>query len=328
MLFNEYLIGLDKNKKVKSKYENAVTFNNELAGLITDSLHRYKWDNLPETVSERMLELSFLYRGWAGIFRIENGALVTLLPSPDGSLNLYGDPTGAWGYGLNGYNRHFSVYVKGADDAEILKKSISGVKNSPKPEGVIGRSNKLGYPDIFILVNAAERIADAARTLDTIARNLKHPAIIQTEDRAKNSVEQIFNSRDNNDYLIIGDGGLPFESLKVMDIGMPAGALSEIWEYRENIINETREKLGIISNPEADKKERLLTDEINANNTQTFINLDKGLHARQEFADAVNAVFDTDIKVGIDSHFTDAKNYDTIKEEEEDDENYEEDERD
>ena len=41
MLFNEYLIVLDKNKKVKSKYENAVTFNNELAGLITDALHRY-----------------------------------------------------------------------------------------------------------------------------------------------------------------------------------------------------------------------------------------------------------------------------------------------
>jgi hypothetical protein len=308
-----YTYGWKNKKKPKSEFDNLITWQNELAGLITDALHRYKWDGLPPETSERVLEMCALTRGWFGIGDVD-GAKLALMFAPDGRLNVNGDPAGAWGYGFNGFNKHFNVYVPGADENDIMKKTAAGydINLFMKSNAVIQRSNMLAYPELFILIKAADRICDAMRSMDVIAKNCKFPTIITCDDRQVAEVQRMLNAIDDNAYRVIGLGALPFDTFKTFDTGANPESLLTLWEYRENVIGEAREKLGIISNPAAKKRERLIVDEVNANNMQAYINLDKGLEARQKFCDNVNALWGLNISVEID---TKAGDYDLTESE-------------
>lgn len=306
-----YSQGWKNKKKPKSEFDNEITWQNELAGLITDALHRYKWNDLPEETSARVLEMNALTRGWLGLADVD-GAKLALMFAPDGRLNVNGDPAGAWGYGFNGFNKHFDVYVPGADDYKVMTQTAGGYDYRIKPQAVLERANTLAYPEIFILVKAADRICDAMRSMDIIARGSKFPTIITCDDRQAGEVQRLLNAIDDNAYRVIGLGAMPFDTFKVFDTGVKPENLLTLWEYRENVINEAREKLGIISNPAAKKRERLIVDEVNANNEQTLINLDKGLEAREKFCENVNKLWGLNISVEID---TKAEDLDLIEEE-------------
>lgn len=314
-----YTVGWKNKKKPKSDYDNMITYQNELAGLITDALHRYKWYGLPEETSSRVLEMNALFRGWFGIGDVD-GAKLALMFSPDGRLNVNGDPAGAYGYGFNGFNKHFDLYIDGAN-YDATRKTAGGYDFSYKPDAVVERANDLNYPEIFVLTKAAERISDIQRSLDVISRNLKNPVIIQCDDRQVTEIQRILNARDDNAYTIIGVGALPFDSFRTWETGQNPATIAELWRYRENIINEAREKLGILNNPLYDKRERLLTDEINANNQQTYINLDKGLERRKRFCEKVNALWGLNISVSVDNELGNNDIDDELEVEEYEDEN-------
>lgn len=292
-----YSSGWKNKKKPKSDYDNMITFQAELSGLINDALHRYKYSGLPDTAPQRLIEMNFLFRAWAGLADVD-GVKLALMFSPDGKLNINGDPAGAYGYGFNGFNKHFNVYIPGAD-SDVMTKTAAGYDYNVKPDAVIARANDLAYPEIFILVQAAERISDAMRTMDVIAQASKSPLIITCDDRQAEEVKRVLNAVDDNAYKIVGLGAMPFDTFKVFDTGAKPENLLTLWEYRENIINEAREKLGIISNPAAKKRERLIVDEVNANNQQTMINLDKGLEARQKFCENINKLWGLNVSVEI-----------------------------
>ena len=60
-----------------------------------------------------------------------------------------------------------------------------------------------------------------------------------------------------------------------------------------------KELLGVNNNPNVDKKERLLVDEVNANNEATEDNISHRLKERELFCERVNKAFGLNISVSV-----------------------------
>lgn len=281
---------IKKSEKQKAKYENGVEYENTYIDLLLSSLDTFQWEGLPDTCNERMLELSLNVNGSALIAKV-NGSLLTLIASPDGSLNVYGDPVGAWGTGFNGFNQHFNLYVDGGVNTLPIN-TTDGEINA-----VLCLDNKLMYPFNNFLKQSAWRIADSQRSIDVIARMLKSPTMITCEEKYVETVKKILEDTSINTPFILGMGGLPYDTFQVLDTGANPESLKTLQDYRENLISQIREKMGISNNPEADKQERLLVDEVNVNNKQTELSVSARLKERQKFAERCNKFFGTNISV-------------------------------
>lgn len=294
-LFN-YIGMYQKGEKPKTqaKRKNDIEFMNQLTEGLLKTLACFTWNNLPDTVDARMLEMSAILNGTSLIAKDPvTGALFSLISVPDGSLTLYGYPAGSYGYGLNGYNKHFNLYVQGGDNIPTL----NGKQGTA--DAVMLKDNLLMYPFINYIAMYAERIADATRSIDVIARNLKSPAIIKADPASAESVKKVLSDINMNISYIVGLDETPYSKMEAIQTGASPEALKALYEYVSDLKSEMATLLGINNNPDTTKRERMLVDEVNANNAMTSMNIKVRLKCREEFCKQVNELFGTDISVEI-----------------------------
>lgn len=305
--FNNYwgLLPLDLSRMSKKKlnqFANEEQFLIEFDKLFTLAMNTFKWNNLPASVDSRWLERSFILTGKAMIV-IDQGGYLALAGGANSALNVNGYPIRAFGWGANGYNKQFNLYVRGADE-QIETRRAAGSdlqKLDTVIDGVLGYDSSTAFPPIHHIVAQARRMADTMRSLDTCAINLKTPYIISTEESQINSVKEAFKQREDNMPAILGSGGMGIDSIKVWPAGTDPGIMAVLWEHRENLEGEIREQWGQQSNPESNKRERMLVDEVNSNNEATQDSVYKRLEWRRRFCEDVNECFGLDISVELNN---------------------------
>lgn len=293
-------VPLPSNMSAKklARYENDVEFVNTFTSLFNSALNIFKWNNLPETCNERFLERSLLLRGAALIVE-ENGHFLNLAAVPGDGYNIYGEFTRAYGYGLNGWNKQYSLWVDGAQESPDVTKTAGGYDTGKDFNAVMCRDNKLMFPYVQYLIIAAKRLTETMRSMDVALQNLKMPVIITCEDNTVNSVKEMLANRDANVAAVVGHGSLPVDSFKVWDTKANPAILQVMWEHYERLDNHVKEQLGMNSLAQVNKKERLLVDEVNANNQSVDMNLDKRLKERELFCERVNEAFGLNISVEV-----------------------------
>lgn len=286
-------------KKIKA-LENNFEFQNIFQNFFLAALDAFEYTGLPDTCDSRMLERGFLVRGRAMIAE-KDGALLSLAGSPASGWTLYGYPVKAFGWGYNGYNEEFPLYVRGADNSNIIRRDASGY-TAAFPRAVMGYDNATAYPYVNYLLTECKRLANIKMAIDVLVDNLKQPMIISCDDTAVNSVREALKLRDDNMPAIVGNGKLPIDGFKVWDTKANPETLAEFKSLYEWHESNLRELFGINSNEQSDKKERLLVDEINVNNQMQAESIEKRLAWRKRFCDDVNTVFGTHIDVNAKSH--------------------------
>lgn len=279
---------LKGSQKQTAKRRNTAEYMNVKVQLILMRIKSFKWDGLPDTCNERMLEMSLLMNGF-GMFRKINGAYVNLITTPDGSLNLYGDPVGGWGYGLNGYNEHGNFYVPGGENLFPMNPQDGEI------DSVLVKDNSLGYPFMPYIDAYSRRIADAQRSMDVIANMLKSPCIITVSDDDANKITKVLNDIDENCPWIVGINQAPYNTMNVVDTGAKPEILAELKDYKDALWSEYDTLCGINSNPAPDKKERLIVPEVNANNDLTELTVMSALEERQKACDIMKDFWGLDI---------------------------------
>lgn len=282
------LSGIKKSKA--AKLQNNMAFTNLFENYFTMAQNLFEWSGLPPTCDERFLERCLLLYGKAMIAKVD-GSYVTLGAAPGAGLNLYGYPLKAFGWGINGFNREFSTYVPGADEGMALRQASDGRDKYPAPEAVICYDNIDAFPYVSYVFDSAQRLGDLLRSCDVAVNNLKCPFIVTCEESQLSSVKAAFDKRDQNSAVIITSGSINLDSFKVWQTGVEPEVLKTFWEQYRNIEAQLLEILGIDSNSNTDKKERLLVDEINANNEEASINLMKRLRQREIFCERVHDCF-------------------------------------
>lgn len=284
---------LSPHKKL-TKWKNAHEQQNWLCYLMDIALDRYQFEGLPDTVNERVIKEALLW--YAGVtFFEKDGGLLALPSTPTTDYNIYGDAGYAFVFGRNGFNEKIKLKIPNGYNT-VTTKGISGQSMGTTGEGVYVRENKMRYPFMNYVITYAERIADTLRTIDMQRKKFKRSYVVTAQEEVVNTVRKFFKEQDDNEDFIIGTGVFPVDKVDVIPLTVTESEVKAMTDLQEWYIEQFKEMCGLNSNPNADKKERLLVDEVNVNNENTEFNIDTTVDYINEQLELVNSEFGVNIK--------------------------------
>ncbi len=238
------------------------------------ALNAFEWgglDQLPDGLTERQIEKLLFDHGKA-IFCLDPGMSYMCLQAEQGvNLNVYGEPLSWRAIGFN-YNK---LYDK--DDCVIIE------------------NNKLRLATHDFIMFFVNKLTEAERTMDVNIKACKTPVIFACDDKDVLTFKRIFQQVDGNVPAIFADRGLNLDSIQSFQTGVKFMG-NELMDYANDVENKLLTFLGVNNNP-VDKKERLITDEANANNQliDSFAALQ--LEARQRACEEIKKKFGIELTV-------------------------------
>ena len=234
------------------------------------SVNAFEWENLPDGILERHIENTLFKHGKAMFFKADGMSYMCLECNPDG-LNVYGDPT------------HYTAFGVGFQ------------QRLPAEKCVIIENNKLRlatHPFIMFYVN---KLVEAERTIDVNIKSCKTPVVFACDDKDVLTFKRIFQLVDGNTPAIFADRGLNLDSIQSYQTGVKFMG-KEIQDYANGVESKLLTFLGLNNTP-VDKKERLITDEANANNQLIESFFDLQFEARKRACAEINEMFRLNISV-------------------------------
>lgn len=241
--------------------------------LISRSL--FEWENLPNGIDEKWIE-RFLFTDGACIFyKDPNMGYMVAKMGLRGNLNCYSEPTGLYPIAPN--------YVYSGPD---LDNNVNAI---------IIRNNDEMVPTVPTIEIYAYKLANIDRTIDINIQNQKTPLIVRCTDKQKLSLKQAIKQRDENEFVIYGDRNLDLSGVEVLKTESPV-VFDKLQIQKNHVWNECMTFLGV-NNANMDKRERLVADEVGANDEQVKASEDVMLKAREHACKLINDMFGLNIRV-------------------------------
>lgn len=282
-----------------AQYENERQWQDVFNRLFSICVNIFEWEGLPETCDQYFFESILLWRGYACIVNDEEkGGFLTLPCTPASQMNFYYDNSFYRAYTL-GYSKKFMALTHWNKD--ILKQITPAYEADTITKGVVCFDNTQKYALSETVRLYTDKIVDAMRSIDVASRQLKFPAIIETDEDTKKSIQEAVKSIDMNTLAVYANRNLTakLRESKAIPTGSQPAILDALWNHYNNTYSAFLTAFGINNLNTSDKKERLLTGEIDSNNEQIALNAAYRLDQRLHFCENFNAVFGTNISCKI-----------------------------
>jgi hypothetical protein len=259
-------------KKNVVQWENERTYQMYFVRLRDYALSVFKWEGLPDTVNERFLELTMFQQGKILFFKDTDWDQFLALPFTFGQMNVYNEPIDFHAQSIN-YNKEYNV-----DNAVPIWSNFSR------------------HPIQWIVEEYAKRLYWVERALDLNIRQQKFPFLILGEESQRLTLMNAYEKWEGNEPFVFGyKTGFDKDAFQVLNTPVPYVA-DKLMEYKHNLWNEAMTFLGI-GNAKQDKKERLVADEVAANDEQIESSREVMLKARQLACEKINELFGLSISV-------------------------------
>lgn len=269
-------MGKRKTNFDESLLGNTATFGQYLRVLSELAVSMFEWQNVPESIDVRYLEMQLFLSGvvvWFKDEELENQPQLCLSCLPSGNFDVYGYPTRRTAYSrYNGYN-----------------KTLSG------SDSVIIYNNLLRTPSVTDCMIYAKRLYNLDRIIDVNANAQKTPILVRATEKQRLSLVNVYKEFDGNAPVIFGDDDLDPTALRAIMTNAPFVA-DKIYELKTQYWNEALTRLGI-SNINTQKKERLISDEVSRNQGGVVASRYSRLESRRTAANKINQMFGTNITV-------------------------------
>lgn len=255
---------------------NNMTFSYYYYKLMLVARSLFEWENLPNNMDERWIE-KYLFTSGKCIFYKDPimGYMVAGL-AQQGSVNCYGDPTSVWPVAEN-YTYNGEKLVNGENCYVI-------------------RNNDLMLPNFPIIRHYAYKLCNIDRAIDTNVEAVKTPIIVRCSEKQKLSLKNAINQRKDNEPVIWSSDLADInEMVDTLTTKAPI-VFPQLQTQKHMILNEVFTDLGI-NNANMDKRERMVANEVEANNEQVKACEDVMLKARQQACKEINRIFGTNISV-------------------------------
>ena len=277
---------MSKKRVKESEFWNSAYMNNRTYMMYYNRLTElaismFAWDNLPDTVDPRFLELTLFNYGNAVFFKDEIIGELALPSSNMGKLNVYGIPKRRRAYASNGYNKTLND------------------KNS-----VLIYNNYLHTNSKLEIEMFAKRLYNLDRIVDVNANAQKTPVLIQCAETERLTMKNLYMQYDGNQPFIWGNTDLNPKGLTVLKTDAPYVA-DKIYQLKTQIWNEALTYLGI-SNTNVTKKERMISDEVIRNQGGVIASRYSRLQARREAVEQINKMFGLNIEVSYREDYREA----------------------
>lgn len=272
------------SRRVKKQQQESAILNNQTYmdyyyRLKEMALNVFEWKNLPDSVDERYLELMLYEQGFCIYFNDDYlGENLALGGAIGGDLDIYNVPLRRRAIGANG------KYQK-----------VCNNKNS-----VIIYNNYLRTPTDLTIQLFARRLYELERTIDVNIKTQKTPVIIKSSEQQRLTMKNLYMKYEGNEPFIVADDNLGIEGITAIKIDAPYVA-DKLQITKHQIWNEALTFLGI-ENSNADKKERLVADEVGSNYGDVEAQRNVMLNARKQAVKKINKMFGTSIEVSFRSN--------------------------
>lgn len=235
------------------------------------SISVFEWQNVPEEIDVRFMELMLFERGAVVFFRDEDMQQFLCLPyAEQGKWNVYRIPLLRRAFASNGYNMKLNI-----DNSVIIY------------------NNVLRIPSIRDCKLFARRLANFDRVIDTNVNAQKTPVLIRCSEKERLTLVNLYKQYEGNEPFIFGDQELAAQPLNAVRTEAPYVA-DKIYDLKTRYWNEMLTFKGI-SNLNVQKKERLITDEVARSQGGTIASRYSGLMMRQQACEKINKMFGLDI---------------------------------
>lgn len=266
-----------KKKAISNQFEDAMLLNSRtyvdyLERAKKIALSMFEWVNLPESMNSRYLEMCLYYKGQAALLYDEDYGYINTQAADSGYINIYGLPTKINCFSYS-YNQIRDLYVQ--DSGEEKTKECILVMNTYE------RIPTCSTIELFAL-----RLAEAQRTADINMNALRTPILIKTDRNQELSMRNLYAQYEGNTPVIYADRNqLDPENIKVFKTDAPFIA-KDVMDYKVQIWNEMLTFLGVSNLSE--KRERLVTNEVDSNNELVNLNLQSYLAPRKKACEEFN----------------------------------------
>lgn len=251
---------------------NSETYTDYLGRMKKICLSMFEWKNLPPSMNARFLEMCLYYNGQAAMLYDENYGYMNTMAADGGYINIYGLPTEVQCYSFR-FNQRRSLFT------------LTSGEEKDK-ECILVMNNYERIPTQSTVILFAKRLAEAQRTADVNIQAQRTPILIATDQKQYFTLKKMYEEYDGNTPAIFADKNLiDPNSLKAIKTEAPFIA-QNIMDYKREIWNEFLTTMGISNLSE--KRERMISNEVDSNNELINLNLQALLAPRKEACQLFN----------------------------------------
>ena len=259
----------------RNDYLNAITESFLYSRFRLLMINQFKWKGLEEfNIQERHIENFLFDNGFCLFFEDPMNGKLCLPCYGAGQQNVYGDFLKYTATGMN------YTYTVDADKAVLIE------------------NNKLRLPTDTAVLYFVTRLYELTRTMDVNVKQLKLQTLFSATDKNVLTVKKIIDELDKNNWAIVTDSTMQVEEIvKAIPTGVKP-LTAELTDRYNAVMNEALTYFGI-NNANTDKRERLITDEANANNQFIDSCAQMFLESRQRACEEINKKFGANISVEL-----------------------------
>ena len=271
-----------KNKNYN--YDNARNYlynkdsfvNNYIAYMFNRTQKMFRYENLPETIPQRVLEYMLQKNGNVFVTKV------------DGKLYAF---VGGLGGEPNEYYEH-TIYTVANPYLKISEDYKIGI------DGILFRNDSLMIGLLPIFSKSACMNCDCEITLNMLSNILRVQYMISaSDDKTRVSAETFMKKLMNGDMSVISDSQF-FDGVKLQSYGGSEQIVSQLIQLSQYIKASAFNDIGLNANFNM-KKERLISSEISVNESALLPLVENMLEERKIAVEKINEMFGTDITVDL-----------------------------
>ena len=252
--------------------------------MLSVSLFTWKGlDDIAGTGASRFLELS-LYEDGKGVFvKDDELGYMALKVNPSDKLNVYMLPVKVICWSI-GYNKQYAF-----DDVVYIM------------------NNELQKPTREFMELFAYRLYETERTIDINLQAQKTPILIEGDTKTILTLKNVYMQYSGNTPFIFGNKQFDISNkLNVLKTDAPY-IIDKLDVHKHQIFNDALTVLGI-DNANTDKKERLITNEVESNEELIKYYLNCYYKTRKKACDDINKKFGLNVSIELNKDIIDLLN--------------------
>lgn len=254
------------------------------------SIHRYEWKNLPKEVPSWCLEKVVNLYGQGVIFEVGGQYLVTSAVSTS-LLNVYNEPTQVQPVAMNGMS--FGV-VNVKDNVVMNNSELKMIKQ----DGVLIKNNIYSVPTYALLKPFIKKLCFIWEGAGINAGLSRVVALIQANKdiagSVKNEINKIIGNKSG--IAVVSEKMNTLEMINKLDLQVDYTP-EKYWEDFDNTFNMCCQLLGLTTDMNKNKKERVVVAQVESNDEITSIIADSYLEYRRQAKDEMNELFGFNVDV-------------------------------